>query len=154
MYLAYFPNQIGKRTPYVEHVFKAFYALHVTTNLERPNGCLPPVAIDHVVDEPDLIRDIARNNGPYFMPARYLIGGETAADARKRIPKVVKDAPAYLIGPTWRGDWAFDGEVLVEQAAFLLHHETFMESARTLFKSDIVIPEQVFVNLSLSLIHI
>ena len=148
MYLAYFPKQIGKRTPYVEHVFKAFYALHVTTNLERPNGCLPPVAIDHVVDEPDLIRDIARNNGPYFMPARYLIGGETAADARKRIPKVVKDAPAYLIGPTWRGDWAFDGEVLVEQAAFLLHHETFMESARTLFKSDIVIPEQVFVNLS------
>ena len=148
MYLAYFPNQIGKRTPYVEHVFKAFYALHVTTNLERPNGCLPPVAIDHVVDEPDLIRDIARNNGPYFMPARYLIGGETAADARKRIPKVVKDAPAYLIGPTWRGDWAFDGEVLVDEAAFLLHHETFMESARTLFKSDIVIPEQVFVNLS------
>ena len=68
MCLAYFPNQIRKRTPYVEHVFKAFYALRVTTNLERPNGCLPPVAIDHVVDEPDLIRDIARNNGPYFMP--------------------------------------------------------------------------------------
>ena len=66
MYLAYFANQIRKRTPYVEHVFKAFYALHVTTNVERPNGCLPPVAIDHVVDEPDLIRDIARNNGPYF----------------------------------------------------------------------------------------
>ena len=148
IYLAYFANQIRKRTPYVEHVFKAFYALRVTTNLERPNGCLPPVAIDHVVDEPDLIRDIARNNGPYFMPARYLIGGETAADARKRTPKIVKDAPAYLIGPTWRGDWAFDGEVLVEEAAFLLHHETFMESARTLFKSDIVIPEQVFVNLS------
>ena len=78
MYLAYFPKQNSKRTPYVEHVFKAFYALHVTTNLERPNGCLLPVAIDHVVDEPDLIRDIARNNGPYFMPARYLIGGETA----------------------------------------------------------------------------
>ena len=42
--------------------------------------------------------------------------------------KIVKDAPAYLIGPTWRGDWAFDGEVLVEEAAFLLHHETFIES--------------------------
>ena len=73
MCLAYFPNQIRKRTPYVEYVFKAFYALRVTTNLERPNGCLPPIGIDHVVDEPALIRDIARNNGPYFMPARYLI---------------------------------------------------------------------------------
>ena len=41
----------------------------------------------------------------------------TAADARKRTPKIVKDAPAYLIGPTWRGDWAFNGEVLVEEAA-------------------------------------
>ena len=41
------------------------------------------------------------------------------ADARKRIPKVVKDARTYLIGPTWRGDWAFDGEVLVDEAAFL-----------------------------------
>ena len=120
----------------------------MTTNLKRPNGCLPPITIDHVVDEPELIREIARNNGPYFMPARYLIGGETAADARKREPKVLKDAPSYLIGPTWRGDWAFDGEVLVEEAAFLLHHETFLKSARTLFKSDIVIPEQVFVNLS------
>ena len=81
----------------------------MTTTVERPKGCLPPIQIGHVVDEPDLIREIARNNGPYFMPARYLIGGETAADARKRTPKVVKDAPAYLIGPTWRGDWAFDG---------------------------------------------
>ena len=148
MCLAYFPNQIRKRTPYVEHVFKAFYALPVTTNLERPNGCLQPVAIDHVVDEPDLIRDIARNNGPYFMPARYLIGGETAADARKRTPKIVNDAPAYLIGPTWRGDWAFDGEVLVKSATPLLHHQGFINAAQRMFDAEIVIPEQVYVNLS------
>ena len=133
---------------YVEHLSKPFYDLLVTTNVERPNGCLPPIEINHVVEEPERIREIARNNGPYFMPARYLIGGETAADARKRTPKVVKDAPSYLIGPTWRGDWAFDGKLLVEDAAFLLHHETFMKSASDLFNSDIVIPEQVFVNLS------
>jgi hypothetical protein len=148
MCLAYFPNQIHKRTPYVEHVAKAFYALRVTTNVKRPNGCLPPIGIDHVVDEPELIRDIARNNGPYFMPARYLIGGETAADARKRTPKIVKDAPAYLIGPTWRGDWAFDGEVLVEEAAPLLHHQGFIDAAQQMFDAEIVVPEQVYVNLS------
>ena len=120
----------------------------MTTNVKRPDGCLPPVAIDHVVDEPELIRDIARNNGPYFMPARYLIGGETAADARKRTPKIVKDAPAYLIGPTWRGDWAFDGEVLVEQATPLLHHQGFIDAAKQMFDAEIVVPEQVYVNLS------
>ncbi len=44
---------------------------------------------------------------------------------------------------------AFGGiDYLVNNAAFLLHHNTFMESASTLFNSDIVIPEQVFVNLS------
>ena len=148
MYLAYFPNQVRKRTPYVEHVCKAFYALRVTTNVKRPNGCLPPIELDHVVDEPELIREIARNNGPYFMPARYLIGGETAADARKRAPKIVKDAPSYLIGPTWRGDWAFDGEVLVEQAAPLLHHQGFIDAAKQMLDAEIVVPEQVYVNLS------
>ena len=120
----------------------------MTTTAERPKGCLPPIRINHVVDEPDTIREIARNNGPYFMPARYLIGGETAADARKRTPKVVKDAPAYLIGPTWRGDWAFDGEILVEEAASLLHHQGFIDATKEMFQSEIIVPEQVFVNLS------
>ena len=120
----------------------------MTTTVERPKGCLPPIPIDHVVDEPELIREIARNNGPYFMPARYLIGGETAADARKRTPKVVKNAPSYLIGPTWRGDWAFDGEVLVDEAAPLLHHQGFTEGAKSMFGCEVVVPEQVFVNLS------
>ena len=120
----------------------------MTTNVKRPNGCLPPIELDHVVDEPELIRHLARNNGPYFMPARYLIGGETAADARKRRPKVIKDAPSYLIGPTWRGDWAFDGEVLVEEAAPLLQHQGFIDAAKQMFDAEIVIPEQVYVNLS------
>ena len=120
----------------------------MTTNVSRPNGCLAPIGIDHVVDEPELIREIARRNGPYFMPARYLIGGETAADARKRTPKVIQDAPSYLIGPTWRGDWAFDGEILVDEAAPLLHHEGFINAAREMFDCEVVVPEQVFVNLS------
>ena len=120
----------------------------MTTIVERPKGCLPPIQINHVVDEPDLIREIARNNGPYFMPARYLIGGETAADARKRTPKVIKDAPSYLIGPTWRGDWAFDGEILVEEAAPLLHHQGFIDATKEMFQTEIIVPEQVFVNLS------
>jgi len=82
------------------------------------------------------------------MPARYLISGETAADARKRTPQVVKDAPSYLIGPTWRGDWAFNGEVLIDDSASLLHHQGFVTAAKEMFESEIVVPEQVYVNLS------
>ena len=100
------------------------------------------------MEDPQAIREVARNNGPYFMPARYLIGGETAADARNRTPQVVKDAPSYLIGPTWRGDWAFDGQILVDDSAPLLHHQGFIEAAKEMFNSEIVVPEQVYVNLS------
>ena len=102
----------------------------MTTKIDRPLGCLPPVSIEHVVQDPETVRAVARANGPYFMPARYLISGETAADARNRTPRVVKDAPSYLIGPTWRGDWAFDGKVLVEDSAPLLHHEGFISAAK------------------------
>ena len=120
----------------------------MTTKVNRPRGCLEPIPINNAIGEPERIREIARNNGPYFMPARYLIGGETAADARKGTPRLVKNAPSYLIGPTWRGDWAFDGEVLVDEAADLLHHEGFIQATKKIFDSEIVVPEQVFVNLT------
>ena len=125
----------------------------MTTKVDRPLGCLEPVPLTQVVEDPEAVREIARQNGPYFMPARYLISGETAADARNRTPRVVKDAPSYLIGPTWRGDWAFDGNVLVEDSSSLLHHDGFIRAAKELFSCDVVVPEQVYVNL-LSLIHI
>jgi len=120
----------------------------MTTKVDRPLGCLQPIPITQVVDDPEAIREIARKNGPYFMPARYLISGETAADARNRTPQVVKDAPSYLIGPTWRGDWAFDGQILVDDSAALLHHQGFIGAAKEMFNSEIVVPEQVYVNLS------
>ena len=120
----------------------------MTTKIDRPLGCLAPVPIECVVEDPEGIREVARANGPYFMPARYLISGETAADARNRTPRVVKDAPSYLIGPTRRGDWAFDGKVLVEDSAPLLHHAGFIDAAKELFHCDVVVPEQVYVNLS------
>ena len=120
----------------------------MTTKVNRPLGCLKPIPINNVIAEPESIREIARDNGPYFMPARYLIGGETAADAKKRTPHIIKSAPSYLIGPTWRGDWAFDGEVLVDEAADLLHHEEFIDATKKMFGSEIVVPEQVFVNLT------
>jgi hypothetical protein len=33
------------------------------------------VLLDEVVADPESIRAMARANGPYFMPARYLVDG-------------------------------------------------------------------------------
>lgn len=105
-----------------------------------------PVEVTPVVDDPADIRRIARESGPYYMPARYLIDGAAAADAstgkRRR-----GEVPAYLIGPVWRGDWAFGGDVLVEGTDYLLHHEGFAAAAREMTGAEIVVPEQVFANL-------
>lgn len=110
-------------------------------------ACLAPVPIAPVVDDPDAIRAMARANGPYFMPARYLVRSSAAAAASDDEAAADK-VPAGLIGPTFRGDWAFGGEVLVDGAAPLLHHDGFLAAAAEMCGSDVIEPEQVFVNLT------
>ncbi len=115
--------------------------------LDRTNGCLPPVRVDHVVDDPAVIRAMARTHGPYFMPARYLINAGAANDAKGGSEDV--EVPAHLIGPVWRGDWAIEGRPLVDGAQELLALEPFVDGARTMFGPDAVIdPQQVFINLT------
>jgi len=114
----------------------------------RPAGaCLPPVLIDPVVDDPDTIRAMARANGPYFMPARYLVRSTAAADASGGEATTEK-VPAGLIGPTFRGDWAFGGDVLVDGAEPLLHHPAFLAATAEMCGTEVIVPEQVFVNLT------
>lgn len=114
----------------------------------RPAGaCLPPVRISPVVDDPEGIRATARANEPYFMPARYLVRSSAAAAASDD-EAVTDKVPAGLIGPTFRGDWAFGGDVLVDGAAPLLHHPGFLAAAAEMCGSDVIVPEQVFVNLT------
>ncbi|MFN3216657.1 MAG: hypothetical protein ACE367_09205 [Acidimicrobiales bacterium] len=114
----------------------------------RPAGaCLPPVPISPVVDDPEVIRAMARANGPYFMPARYLVRSSAAAAASDDETTSQK-VPAGLIGPTFRGDWAFGGDVIVDGAEPLLHHPGFMAAAAEMCGSDVIVPEQVFVNLT------
>ncbi|MDH5237745.1 MAG: hypothetical protein OEW85_09060 [Acidimicrobiia bacterium] len=120
----------------------------MTTNVVREPGCLAPVAIDPVVADPEAIRAMARANGPYFMPARYLIDGEAAADARDGRSRRRGDVPAELIGPVWRGDWAVHGQPLVTGVEAILHHDGFIDAARHIFAAEVVVPEQVYVNLT------
>jgi hypothetical protein len=57
------------------------------------------------------------------------------------------DADPRLVGPVFRGDWAF-GEPLVEGAGPLLHHAGFVAAAKAMYDTEVVVPEQVYVNLT------
>jgi hypothetical protein len=106
------------------------------------------VLLDEVVADPESIRAMARANGPYFMPARYLVDGRAAEKAGDGGRRERVDVPRHLIGPTWRGDWAVGGRALVDGAAALLGHTGFADAASAMFGGAVVVPEQVFVNLT------
>lgn len=106
----------------------------------------PPIVLDHVVDDGEAIREMARRNGPYWQPARMLIRSgavrSTAGDAEPDL-----EVDQALVGPVFRGDWAF-GEALVDGADALLHHPGFVAAAGAMYDTDVVVPEQVYVNLT------
>ena len=114
----------------------------------RPaDACLPPVLLDPAVSNPDEIRTMARANGPYFMPARYLVQSTAASEAASDAE--TSEVPSYLIGPTFRGDWAFGGVAQVPGAEALLHHRGFVGGAEEMCGPGVrVVPEQVYVNLT------
>ena len=120
----------------------------MTMTVVRPAGCLRPVELAHVVDDPDRIRAMAERNGPYFMPGRYLVGGTTANAASDGTILKHTDVPPGITGPVWRGDWATHGRARIEGAHELLHSPVFVDAARRLFDAEVVVPEQLFVNLT------
>ncbi len=91
---------------------------------------------------------MAERSGPYFMPGRYLVGGITANAAADGTILKHGNVPPGITGPVWRGDWAIDGEARVDGAAELLHSAVFVEAAQQLFDAEVVVPEQLFVNLT------
>ncbi|MCB0994597.1 MAG: hypothetical protein KDB21_05880 [Acidimicrobiales bacterium] len=109
--------------------------------------CLPPIPLDPATADPERLRAMARENGPYFQPGRYLVDG-AAADSAGAGERRRREVPAGIVGPVFRGDWARSGEPLVDGAAELLHHAPFVEAAKQMYETDLVEPEQVFVNLS------
>lgn len=120
----------------------------MTMTVARPAGCLRPVELAHVVGDPDRVRTMAERNGPYFMPGRYLVGGITANAASDGTILKHGNVPAGITGPVWRGDWAIDGEARINGADELLHSPVFVDAAQQLFDAEIVVPEQLFVNLT------
>ena len=120
----------------------------MTMTVARPAGCLPPVALDRVVDDAARIRAMAEQNGPYFMPGRYLVGGITAQEASSGQVLKHHNLPLGIVGPVWRGDWATHGQGHIEGAEDILHLPAFVDAAQRLFNAEVVVPEQLYVNLT------
>ncbi|MCB1028956.1 MAG: hypothetical protein KDB24_14490 [Microthrixaceae bacterium] len=107
---------------------------------------LPPIVLDEVVENPEAVRELARSNGPYWQPGRMLM---SSGSVRETAGGTAGDVgiEANLVGPVFRGDWAF-GEPLIDGADPLLHHRGFIDAAAAMYRTDQVVPEQVYVNLT------
>lgn len=106
----------------------------------------PPIVLDHVLDDGEVIRDMARAHGPYWQPGRMLLSSGAVRGTAAGEGTITEVDPA-LVGPVFRGDWAF-GEPLVDGAGALLHHPGFIAAAAEMFATEVVVPEQVYVNLT------
>ncbi len=107
-----------------------------------PAGCLPPVFVPRVFDDPSRVRGLVERNGPYAPVQRYLrsVAEYEATSGSDGVERMI-------IAPNFRGDWAYD-EPLIEGVEPLLHHPAFVEAAGKIFATDRVRPQIVYANLT------
>lgn len=100
-----------------------------------------PVRVERLLDDPEVVERLLVRHGPYWPVQRYLANrAEYAALSGAR-------AEAPVVGPVFRGDWAFGGDVR-DGVDAILHHPTLAEAARQVFDAEIVRPHTVYVNLT------
>ncbi|HVW79347.1 MAG TPA: hypothetical protein VHB69_00190 [Mycobacteriales bacterium] len=101
-----------------------------------------PVKLDHVVEDRDEVWRLIDTHAPYWPVQRYF------ANSAEYAALSGSDEPAQMIvAPVFRGNWAFDGEVL-DGVQPLLDSEAFCEAAKQVFDAQIVRPTTVYVNLT------
>lgn len=126
---------------------EAHAAAEHATSGASPQPC-PPVVLDHVLDDPALVRQLAERNAPYFPVQRYFASAQEQRALSSARAEAASDAEPVVVGPVFRGDWAFD-RPLVEGVEPILAHPQLSEAARTVFDAAIVRPRIVYANLSL-----
>jgi hypothetical protein len=97
------------------------------------------VLIDPVFDDPEQLRTLFREQGPYWNQGRYL----SAAGAASQMPSGATSTAGV---PWFRQDWALAGRALVPAAAELLAMPAFAEAAATAFGGTVVRPHTVYAN--------
>jgi len=111
----------------------------------------PPIVVDEVLPDPDLVRRLAEANSPYWPVQRYFASAaemQALSDAASGSPRDRAGRDRMVIGPVFRGDWAYDRPLVAGVEPFL-HHPGFVECARRLFDGAVVRPQIVYANLSL-----
>jgi len=98
--------------------------------------------LDHVLDDPGLVRRLVERHAPYWPVQRYF--GNAAEYAAL---SGAMDATEMPIAPVFRGHWA-EGRPLVDGVAPLLAHDGFRDAAARLFGGTVVRPHIVYVNLT------
>lgn len=106
-----------------------------------PLDFAPPIAIDSLLEEPGLVRELLERHAPYAPVQRYL---RSAAEYRNASGSAARQ---QVIAPNFRGDWAFEGRV-APGAERLLAHPKLVDAAARLFESPLVRPFAVFSNIT------
>jgi hypothetical protein len=114
--------------------------------------CFPPVRVDRVFDDADIVRSMIHRHAPYWPVMRYF--GNAAEEAAQNGAKAIGEGKraaqaneAMQILPVFRGDWAYDVP-LVEGAEDILYNERLIDAAKQVFGGSVVVPQIVFANLT------
>jgi hypothetical protein len=99
-----------------------------------------PVRIEPAFEDRGMVRAMFARHAPYRALAAYI--PDEAVDGAK------KQQGERSVLPWFRGNWAANGEPLVEGAEAILHNKKFLEAAKTLFGRSTVFPEFVVVNVN------
>jgi len=109
-----------------------------------------PIFLDHLLDDPTLVRTLVERHAPYWPVQRYFASAEemrALSDTAERNGR--PDAgTGMVVGPVFRGDWAYD-RPLVDGVEPLLRHAALIDAARRLFEAVVVRPQILYVNLTL-----
>ncbi len=108
----------------------------------------PPVLLEDVFDEADLVRRLAEANAPYWPVQRYFASAQEQRALSSARPQDSRPAEAVAVGPVFRGDWA-DAGTRVDGIEPILRSPILADAARRLFGAHIVRPQLVYANFSL-----
>jgi len=107
----------------------------MSAHFEKPR---PPVEIACAFEDPDRIRGLVRQNGPYWPTIRYVAN-------QSELSAVSADNRKISVVPWFRGDWAY-GETLVPGGDEVLSNVAFADAAHKVFDAEVVRPQIVYVN--------
>ena len=97
------------------------------------------IRIEPAFEDREQIRSMFERHAPYRALAAY---------APEGVKDQTREEAKRPVLPWFRGDWALGGKPLVEGVERILHNKTFLDAAKSLFRTSSVYPEFVVVNIN------